>query len=99
MAEELRITGAQVRMARAFLRWHIATLAETAGVAESTVKRIELRPDILDTGGLDTTRDYREAARDESLGKIGKALTRAGITFLPDNGEGTGIRGKVKKVR
>ena len=35
------ISGAQVRMARGYLKWSAKELAERAGVAESTVKRIE----------------------------------------------------------
>ena len=35
------LTGGQVRMARAFLRWSIGELAETAGVGLSTVQAIE----------------------------------------------------------
>lgn len=34
-------TGAQVRMARAFLKWSADELAQKAGVGLSTVKRIE----------------------------------------------------------
>jgi DNA-binding XRE family transcriptional regulator len=102
MAEtETRVTGGQVRMSRAYLRWSIAELADKAGVGISTVQAIEKAEGepAISGAGLDVTRDYREGARDESLGKIGKALTRAGITLLPDNGEGAGIRGKVRKAR
>lgn len=35
------ITGSQVRMARAFLKWSAKKLADEAGVALSTIKRIE----------------------------------------------------------
>jgi hypothetical protein len=52
---------------------------------------------MVDAGGLEATRDYREGARAESLGKIAKALAAAGVTFLPDDGKGgPGIRGKTK---
>jgi hypothetical protein len=93
---ETKITGGQVRMARAFLGWSIAELARQADVGISTVQAIEREPDI-DAGGLETTRDYRESARAESLGKVAKALIVAGITFLPDDGKrGPGIRGGTK---
>lgn len=35
------ISGAQVRMARALLRWSVQDLAEKSGVGVSTVRRIE----------------------------------------------------------
>lgn len=95
---ETELTGAQVRMARAFLRWSLADVAENAGIGISTVQRIEGDAPLVGGGGsrLD---QWREQARDEALGKLAKALTRAGVTLLPDNGEGAGIRGKVKKAR
>jgi 4-hydroxyphenylpyruvate dioxygenase-like putative hemolysin len=46
-------------------------------------------------GGVDQTLDYRIAARAEALAKIVKAMEKAGITFLPANAQGSGIRGKV----
>ena len=36
------LTGTQIRMARAALRWSADTLAEKVGVAPSTIRRIEL---------------------------------------------------------
>lgn len=35
------VTGGQVRMARAYLRWSASNLAEKSSVALSTIKRIE----------------------------------------------------------
>jgi transcriptional regulator with XRE-family HTH domain len=35
------ITGAQIRMARGYLGWSAKQLADKAGVAESTIKRME----------------------------------------------------------
>lgn len=97
MAGEIKITGAQVRMARAFLRWSIAELATQADVGISTVQAIEKEPDV-DAGGLETTRDYREGARAASIAKLAKALTGAGITFLSDDGKhGPGVRGRTKR--
>lgn len=95
---EIRITGAHVRMARAALRWSLADLAGKADVGISTVQAIEAADDAatIDAAGLETTRDYRAGARAESLGKIGKALARAGVTILPDDGSGAGIRCRPK---
>jgi hypothetical protein len=98
----LRITGAQIRMARAFLGWSIADLAKAADVGNSTVQVVEAADDAaaVSSGGVETTRDHRAAARAEALGKIVAACTAAGVTFLPDDGRhGPGIRGRAKARR
>ena len=38
------ITGAQLRMARGYLKWSAKELADKAGVAKSTIKRMNRRP-------------------------------------------------------
>jgi transcriptional regulator with XRE-family HTH domain len=79
-------TGAQVRMARAFLEWSIADLAEKSGVGISTIQRIE-------------GEDGFPAARGGNIDAVYKALSASGITFLPENDEGIGVRGKLKARR
>ena len=79
-------TGAQVRMARAFLKWSIAELAEKSGVGISTIQRIE------GDDGFPT-------ARGGNIDAVYKALVAAGVTFLPETGEGVGVRGKPKGRR
>jgi transcriptional regulator with XRE-family HTH domain len=86
----MRITGAQIRAARAFLTWTIADLAKAAGVGISTIQEIEKidgEPRIV------STLQWRSAARDEAIEKIQRAFEGAGITFLPANAQGAGIRG------
>jgi transcriptional regulator with XRE-family HTH domain len=74
------VTGAQIRMARGFLRWSAKELAESAGVAESTIKRMEQD-------------DGFPIARGANIEAVYKALMSAGIVFLSeDNGDGPGIR-------
>jgi predicted transcriptional regulator len=73
------ITGAQIRMARGYLRWSAKQLADTAGVAESTIKRME-----QDEGF--------PIARGSNIESVYKALSEAGIVFVPENGGGIGIR-------
>jgi transcriptional regulator with XRE-family HTH domain len=93
------LTGAQVRMARAFLRWTIADLAERASVGLSTVQAIEAADGVpaVKTGGIKEALEHRKAERATSLEKVRKALVAAGITFLPDDGKaGLGVRGRVK---
>jgi transcriptional regulator with XRE-family HTH domain len=68
------ITGAQVRMARAFLRWSVMELAEKAGVGKSTVQRIE------ESDGV-------PSARIENIQALYEAFVKTGrIRFEGDNG-------------
>jgi transcriptional regulator with XRE-family HTH domain len=78
------VTGAQVRMARAFLRWSAVELAEKSGVGISTINRIE-----ADNGF--------PASRGGNIEAVHNALVAAGITFLPEDETGMGIRGKPGK--
>jgi transcriptional regulator with XRE-family HTH domain len=73
------ITGAQIRMARGYLRWSAKELAEKAGVAESTIKRME-----QDEGF--------PVARGANIEAVYKTLTEAGIVFIAENGGGVGVR-------
>ena len=73
------ITGAQLRMARGYLRWSAKELADKAGVAESTIKRME-----QDEGF--------PIARGANIKAVYKTLANAGIVFVPENGGGVGIR-------
>ncbi len=88
----MRITGAQIRAARAFLKWTIADLAKAAGVGISTVQEIEK---IDGEPRIDSTLQWRSAARDEAIEKVQCAFEGAGITFLPANAQGVGIRGSL----
>ncbi|KQV17289.1 transcriptional regulator [Rhizobium sp. Root1203] len=75
------ITGAQIRAARALLKWTAETLAETASVGLSTIRRAE-----AENGAPSIT-----AA---NLKLIRMVLESAGIQFLPSNGGGVGVRFK-----
>jgi predicted transcriptional regulator len=73
------ITGAQIRMARGYLRWSGKELADKAGVAESTIKRME------QDEGFPT-------ARGSNIEAVYKTLVSAGIVLVPENGGGVGVR-------
>ena len=73
------ITGAQLRMARGYLKWSAKELADKAGVAKSTIKRME-----QDEGF--------PVARGANIEAVYKTLADAGIIFVPENGDGVGIR-------
>lgn len=74
-------TGAQVRAARAFLKWTAAELASAAGVGVTTIQRIEAE-------------DGYPNARGGNIEAVYKALFSAGISFLPEDSAGQGVRWK-----
>jgi hypothetical protein len=90
---QMKITGAQIRGARAFLRWTIADLATAADVGLSTIQEVEK---IDGEPRVASTLQWRSDARDEALMKICSALEKAGITFLPESVHGVGLRGRQK---
>ncbi len=73
------ITGDQIRMARAALKLGVRDLAQLAEVAPMTISRLENGH----SGGLADT-----------LRKVQTALENAGVIFVPENGEGAGVRFK-----
>jgi transcriptional regulator with XRE-family HTH domain len=73
------ITSAQIRSARAALRWSMAELSERAGVGIQTVKRFEAADGI-------------PPSRSSTLVDIQKALEAAGIEFVGSPEDGPGIR-------
>ena len=92
------LTGLQVRMARAALRWPIAELAKRAKVGISSVQAIEAADGVPEIGaGLDATRDYRATERAKVAAAIAGVLVAAGITLLSDDGAGPGVRIKSKR--
>jgi hypothetical protein len=89
----MKITGAQIRAARAFLRWTIADLARAADVGLSTIQEVEK---IDGEPRVASTLQWRSDAREEALVKMRSALEEAGITFLPESVHGVGLRGRLK---
>ena len=76
------VTSAQVRMARAALNWTVRDLAEAAGLHRNTITNIEVG---------------HYAGDPETLEKIERVLTRAGVEFIHENGGGPGVRLAKKK--
>ena len=74
-----KITGAQIRAARALIRWSAKELALAAGVGVATISRAE-----VEAGKTTLTAANLKAIR--------SALEAAGIEFLPQNGGGVGVR-------
>jgi len=73
------ITGAQIRAARALLRWSAEDLASAASVGIATVRRAEAEDGIPSTTIA-------------NLIAIRHALEAAGVKFLSENGDGPGVR-------
>ena len=70
------VTREQVRMARAALGWNVKELAAKVGVAANTISRFENGSDALG----------------ETLRRIRRVFEEAGITFIDENGGGSGVR-------
>jgi DNA-binding XRE family transcriptional regulator len=68
----------QLRAARALTGLSQAEVAEAAGVSVPTLKRAE------SGGPIKVT--------EETIAKIAKALEKAGVEFIPENGGGAGVR-------
>jgi ribosome-binding protein aMBF1 (putative translation factor) len=93
----MKVTGAQIRAARAFLRWTIADLAKAANIGSSTVQALEATDGVPTIkGGFERTMEHREAVRNEAIAKVKEALEATGITFLPANAQGVGLRGSIE---
>ena len=79
------LNSAQIRAARALLRWSAAELAGEAALGLATVKRAELAD-----GETSMTMANDLAVR--------RALEAAGVEFIDENGGGPGVRLK-KRTR
>jgi transcriptional regulator with XRE-family HTH domain len=73
------LTSAQIRAARALIRWSAADLAKASSVGVTTIRRAELTAD----------ETSMTAANDLA---IRRALEAAGVEFTEENGGGPGVR-------
>ncbi len=76
------ITGSQVRAAKAMIKWSGETLANNAGIAISTIRRIEAVDGVLPNASIKT------------LEAVKKALEFAGVEFIgtPDHQPGVRLK-------
>jgi transcriptional regulator with XRE-family HTH domain len=72
------ISVAQIRAARGLLGWSQDQLADGAGLSVPTVKRMEAQ------SAIRVSDDARNAVR--------RALEKAGVEFIEENGGGAGVR-------
>lgn len=73
------ISSAQLRAARALLRWSALELAKAAKVGVATIRRVEVME-----GEIPVTSANEAALR--------RALEAAGVEFIDENGGGLGVR-------
>ncbi len=74
------ITGAQIRAARALLKWSAQDLAEKAKLSWATLQRMESTDDVPSSNVL-------------NLMRIKSTLESAGVEFInSDSGGGPGVR-------
>jgi hypothetical protein len=74
-----KISSAQMRAARALLRWSALDLATASKVGVATIRRVEVV-----SGEIPVTLANETALR--------RALEAAGIEFIEENGGGEGVR-------
>jgi hypothetical protein len=73
------ISSAQLRAARALLRWSALDLAKASKVGVATIRRVEVIE-----GDIPVTSANEHAIR--------RALEAAGVEFIDENGGGAGVR-------
>jgi hypothetical protein len=86
----VRLSSAQLRAARALIRWSALDLAKASKVGVATIRRVEV------VEGVIPVTIANEAA-------LRSALEAAGVEFLDENGGGPGVRlrktGKEKPLK
>ena len=73
------ITGAQLRAARALLKWSAQDVADAAQLGVATIRRAE-------------SEDGEIGATPANAAAIRRALESAGVQFIAENGGGAGVR-------
>lgn len=73
------LTSAQIRAARALLRWSAVDLARETAIGVATIRRAELTE----------TETSMTATNDLA---VRRALEEAGVEFIDENGGGAGVR-------
>jgi hypothetical protein len=73
------LTSAQIRAARALIRWSAEDLAVASSLSLSTIRRAEL---VEDETSMTVANDLA----------VRRALETAGVEFIDENGGGPGVR-------
>jgi len=77
--EDTLLTSAQIRAARALLRWRAQDLARESAVSVATIRRAELA-------------DGETSMTVANDGALRRALETGGVEFIDENGGGPGVR-------
>lgn len=75
------ITGAQVRAAKALLGWSGSILADRAGIAISTIRRVEACDGVLETASVKVLQAIQSALEVGGVEFIGTPEDRPGVRF------------------
>ena len=78
-SRQIPLTSAEIRSARALIRWSAEDLARSSAVGLTTIRRAELTED----------ETSMTAANDLA---VRRALEAAGVEFIDENGGGPGVR-------
>jgi transcriptional regulator with XRE-family HTH domain len=78
-SDDKTITGAQLRAARALLRWSAGDLAERSSLGVATIRRAEAQDGLI-------------SATPANIRAMRTALEDAGVQLIPQNGGGPGVR-------
>lgn len=76
---EKAVTSAQIRAARALIRWSAEDLARASSVGVTTIRRAELTAQVTSLTAANNS-------------AIRRALEEAGVEFIDENGGGPGVR-------
>jgi len=71
------MTSAQMRAARGLVNWTVRDLSERSGIHRNTITNIE-------TG--------KSSGEPDTLQSVRRALEKAGVIFVEENGDGPGVR-------
>jgi transcriptional regulator with XRE-family HTH domain len=78
-SDDKTVTGAQLRAARALLRWSAEDLAERSSLGVATIRRAEAQDGLI-------------SATPANIRAMRTALENAGVQLIPQNGGGPGVR-------
>lgn len=71
------MTSAQLRMARAALKWTVRDLADATGLHRNTITNFEIG---------------RYLGEPDTVALLQEVLEKAGVEFIAENGGGAGVR-------
>jgi transcriptional regulator with XRE-family HTH domain len=80
------LTSAQIRAARALIRWSAEDLAEETTLSVTTIRRAELK-------------DSETSLTNANDRAIRHALESAGVEFIEENGGGPGVRLRKRQLK